>query len=72
MFTAAEMYGGAPSPQPTPTGVADHPPGSPAPHTRTVPRPPAGLLADPVLFLVALLAVAVLLVNFSVRFEVSG
>lgn len=60
-FTAASMYGGAPSPQPTPTGTADHPPGTPEPVAKTVARPD-GIRGDATMILVAMLGAAALLV----------
>lgn len=70
-YTASAVYGGAPSPQPTPTPTPDHAPGTPEPVARTLPRP-TGPLGNPALIIVALVGIAALLVNFSVRVEVSG
>lgn len=71
-WTAHELYGGSASAQPNQTGVPDHAPGTSEPTTRTVPRATAGPLGNPTLVLVALLGLAALLINFSVRLEVSG
>ena len=75
-WTAAEIYGTAPSLQPQPAVAASGTPASPAVgggpsrSQRTEPRP-TGPGASPVLVLVALLGVAVLLTQLSVRGSVS-
>jgi hypothetical protein len=67
-YTADSVYGGTSSPQPV--GIAApgplHPPGTPEPTARTTPRN-KGPLGNPVFVLVALLGVAALLVQVSVR-----
>ncbi|MGH9042674.1 MAG: hypothetical protein ACRDZ3_20860 [Acidimicrobiia bacterium] len=59
-FTAASLYGGAPSPQPTATNTVDHAPGTPEPMARTVARP-VGVRGDATLVLVGMLGLAALL-----------
>lgn len=70
-MTAADLYGGAPSAQPTPTATADHAPGTPEPMARTLPRTASSALKSPTLVLVLLLAVAAALVQVSVRGSIS-
>jgi hypothetical protein len=71
-YTADAMYGGTSSPQPVgmPAAGPMHPAGTPAPHARTTPRA-KGPLGNPVFILVGMIAVAVLLVQLSVRGSVS-
>lgn len=59
-FTAAEVYGGRPHVQPTPTPDPAHLPGTPEPRMRTEPREPGGGNA-PVMLLVAILGVGLLI-----------
>lgn len=66
-FTANEMYGGTPSPQPTATPVPGHAPGTPEPLAKTVKGPGGATWENPTLLLVVLLAVAFGLIRFSVR-----
>lgn len=62
-WSASSIYGGAPMAQPTPTGTADHPPGTPEPTVRTLPRPGGlTLTGNPTMLLVAILGVATVLV----------
>lgn len=62
-FTAASLYGGQPSIQPTSTGQPDHPPGTPEPTMRTEPRPGGlSLAGNPTLLLVALVGAAAVMV----------
>jgi hypothetical protein len=74
-FTAASIYGGPAPTQPDPyaaaSGVPATTPGG-EPGARTVARPKPGITGNPTIALMALLAVAALLVNFTVRLEVSG
>ncbi|MDP9440624.1 MAG: hypothetical protein M3P34_00255 [Actinomycetota bacterium] len=76
MAFAHELYGGPPPSQPSPAAAALGVPNQGAPEMN--PRTPnatgaKGLaLQNPTFALVALLALAALLINFSVRFEVSG
>jgi hypothetical protein len=74
-FTAHSIYGGPAPSQPDPyaaaSGVPATTPGG-EPGARTVARPKPGLTGNPTMALVVLLALAALLVNFSVRLEVSG
>lgn len=65
-FSAEAVYGVMPSPQPTATSTVDHPPGTPEPRVRTEKRP-TGPAANPVLILVALVGVAMLLVQLTTR-----
>lgn len=67
-YSAAAVYGGAPAPQPTPTGTPDHAPGTPEPVARTMPNAGArGIIGNPMAALVAIIGVALLLARFSVR-----
>lgn len=74
-FTANDLYGGIGGPQPDPAAARA---GVPAVGTtgdvkaRTERRADPTLTGNPTLALVALLAIAALLINFSVRVEVSG
>jgi hypothetical protein len=62
-WSSYSLYGGTPPAQPTPTGTVDHPPGTPEPRTRTLPRP-GGLSPqhNPTFLLVAMVGVAAVLV----------
>lgn len=62
-FSAAGTYGGFPSLQPTATAIPDHPPGSPEPVARTLPRP-TGPARNPTVALVGLLGLAVALISW--------
>lgn len=66
-FTASQLYGGTPSPQPTSTPTASHAPGTPEPVAKTVAAPKGVSWDNPTFLLVALLAVAFGLIRFSVR-----
>jgi hypothetical protein len=68
---ASDLYGGPAMRQPTPTSTPDHM-GSPEPFARTLPTSSLGALGNPTFVLIALMALAALLINFSVRFEVTG
>ena len=73
MFTAYDLYGSDPTrQQPTPTGTPDHRPGTPAPSIRTEPRAVTSRwgLNQPILVLVAMIGLAVLLLQVSIRGEV--
>lgn len=73
-FTADAIFGPTPGlrPQPNDVPVATHPAGTAEPMARTERRPAqAGPLANPIVVLVVLLGVAVLLLQVSVRGEVS-
>lgn len=62
-WSSSSIYGGAPMAQPTPTGTADHPPGTPEPTVRTTPRPGGmSLHNNPTLILVAMVGLAAALV----------
>lgn len=67
-YTASGLYGARPSPQPTPTGTPDHAPGTPEPVGRTSPRDSLkGPLGNPVFVLVALVGIAIVLTQVTVR-----
>jgi hypothetical protein len=62
-WSSYSLYGGTPPAQPTPTGTADHPPGTPEPTVRTLPRPGGlSLQHNPTLLLVGMLGLAAVLV----------
>jgi hypothetical protein len=71
MFSSEYLYGGPQPRQPNPAAAAAGIAVSEGTdvHTRTVARGP---LSNPTLVLVGLLAIAALLIDFSVRLEVSG
>lgn len=77
MAFAHELYGGPPPSQPSPAAAAlgvPNQPGTPEMNPRTPNATGAKVRAfqSPTFALVALIALAALLINFSVRFEVSG
>ncbi len=70
-LSAANLYGVPLSAQPSASGVAEHPAGTPEPTMRTAARPTADIAGNPVFVLVALLGAALLILNLSVRGQVS-
>ena len=74
---AHDLYGGPPPVQPNPSAAALGLP-RPAEAPEVNPRTPGlrgsvpNVLANPTLLLVGLLALAALLINFTIRLEVSG
>lgn len=69
-YLASDIYGGAPSPQPTATPSPTHA-GGPEPMARTVARGAPGF-NNPTLLLVVLIGLAALLINFSVKVDIRG
>ncbi len=68
MFSASSLYGGQPSPQPTPSGIPVHAAnGQPEPVAKTVKGNSGAGFQNPVFLLVLLLAVAFGLIHFSVK-----
>lgn len=68
-YTAEGLYGARPIEQATPVAVPTHAPGTPEP-THAIPTP-TGLLSNPTVLLILLLAAAVMLVQFSFHGSIS-
>jgi hypothetical protein len=68
-YSAEALYGAPPVVMATPTPAPTHAPGTPEP-TRAIPAP-TGVFSNPTVLLILLLAVAVLLVQFSFHGSIS-
>ncbi len=66
MMMADGLYGPSLTPQPTSSGAVTHQAGMSPSHARTVAQAgKGGILADPIFFLVAMLAIGILVLHLS-------